>query len=132
MVNDYTKKWLQKALNDLKVMHNERNVEAENRVAEAVCFHAQQAVEKLLKAYLVQHDIEFGKTHNLKILLKLCRDHDPDFKVMSVGDLTDYAVEVRYPDDFYVPTLEEADESIGIADAAKVFILQKLGVSGIL
>ena len=30
-----------------------------------VCFHAQQAVEKLLKAVLVRHGIIFSRTHNL-------------------------------------------------------------------
>lgn len=30
-----------------------------------VCYHAQQTVEKLLKAILTEHEIEFSRTHNL-------------------------------------------------------------------
>ena len=30
-----------------------------------VCYHAQQAVEKILKAILTEHEIEFSRTHNI-------------------------------------------------------------------
>lgn len=40
--------------------------------------------------------------------------------------LTIYGVEIRYPDDFYMPTREEADSSIQIALFAKEFISAKL------
>lgn len=128
MVDEYTKKWLIKAMNDLKVMRNERNMKGDDLVTDAICFHAQQAAEKFLKAYLVAYDIEFGKTHNLKILLKQCADHDADFKKVTVGDLSDYAVEVRYPDEFYDPTIEEVDENISIAESIKEFILKKFNI----
>ncbi len=40
------KKWIKKAENDMKVAKDELNTE--NPVTDAICFHAQQAVEKLL------------------------------------------------------------------------------------
>lgn len=129
MVDDYTKKWLTKAMNDLKVMRNERNIKDDDLVTDAICFHAQQAVEKFLKAYLVAKNIEFGKTHNLKTILKQCIDNDADFKNVTVGDLSDYAVEVRYPDEFYEPTVNEADENIAIAESIKEIVLKKLSIN---
>ncbi|MGD9201390.1 MAG: HEPN domain-containing protein [Chitinispirillia bacterium] len=129
MVDEYTKKWLQKAMNDLKVVRNERAVEKENLVTDAICFHAQQAAEKLLKAYLVKNNIEFGKTHNLKKLLNQCIGHDKKFDQLSVGDLTEYAVEIRYPDEFYIPSLKEVNESIQIAENVKKFVFKKLGIT---
>jgi HEPN domain-containing protein len=36
-----------------------------------VGFHAQQAVEKCLKAVLAQHRVEVHKTHDLRALLDL-------------------------------------------------------------
>lgn len=30
-----------------------------------VCYHAQQAVEKVLKAILIEHEIDFPRTHNI-------------------------------------------------------------------
>ena len=45
-------------------------MERESRVRKSpnydgVCFHAQQCIEKYLKAKLVEADIDFPKTHNL-------------------------------------------------------------------
>ncbi len=92
----------------------------------AVCFHAQQCVEKLLKAFLVYHQKEFGRTHNIEFLIRLCSEIDKDFAHLSSGDLSFYAVEVRYPDDFYVPSIEESRECYSIAVNAKEFIFNKL------
>jgi len=129
MVDDYLKQWLQKAMNDIKVMHNERNMAEENLVPEAICFHAQQAVEKFLKAFLVNHKIEFGKTHNLEMLLNQCRNQDQDFSGLSVGKLSEYAVEIRYPDEVFIPSIAEVDQSIEIAEKIKQFIFKKLDIS---
>jgi HEPN domain-containing protein len=97
-------------------------------VTEAVCFHCQQAVEKLLKAFLVKHQIEFAKTHSIMVLINKCSEIDKSFKdELSEADLlTDYAVEVRYPDDWYEPTVEEARNAYQIALKGEKFILEKL------
>jgi len=39
-----------------------------------VCFHAQEAVEKAIKAVLAMRGAEFPFTHNLALLLQLCAD----------------------------------------------------------
>ena len=60
-------------------------------------FHAQQATEKLIKAVLVVHGIEYGRTHRLAELADLAGDHGvqlPDVVEILV-DLTPYAVEFR-------------------------------------
>ena len=41
---------------------------------EILGFHLQQAAEKLLKALLTAHEIPFGRTHNLRVLLDLLQD----------------------------------------------------------
>ena len=43
--------------------------------------------------------------------------------------LTDYAVEIRYPDDWYEPSMEETKEAYAIALKVKEFVLKKLGIS---
>ena len=80
-----------------------------------------------MKAYLASKNIDFGKTHNLEFLLELCRKQDADFENLNVGDLSFYAVEVRYPDEFYIPPVAEAKECFKIASNARDFILKKLG-----
>jgi len=65
---------------------------------ETVGFHAQQAVEKCLKAVLILHAIEFRKTHALDELIDLLKKHD--LPLPSNADeldfLTPYAVLLRY------------------------------------
>ena len=128
MIGEYVKKWMVKANNDLKVAENEIKLPLEDIVTEAVCFHSQQAVEKFLKAYLITKSVEFDKTHNLEFLLELCVKEDKKFNGIDVGNLSFYAVDVRYPDEFYIPTVDEAKECIEIARKIKKFVLRKLGV----
>ena len=40
--------------------------------------------------------------------------------------LTDYAVSVRYPDEQFEPTLEEAKEAFMIAEKVREFVLNKI------
>ena len=53
MIESYLKQWLKKALNDISVMRHELALPEEEIITESICFHAQQAAEKLLKAYLI-------------------------------------------------------------------------------
>ena len=64
----------------------------------------------LLKAFLTYHQIYFPKTHNILNLLNLCNTADSDFVVhLEDADmLTDYAVEIRYPDIFFEPDIDDA------------------------
>jgi HEPN domain-containing protein len=64
------------------------------------CFHAQQAVEKSLKAALFAHQIEFGRTHDLIKLAQLLRSRGT---IVPVSDsqlrrLNPFAVTFRYDD----------------------------------
>ncbi|HUW18582.1 MAG TPA: HEPN domain-containing protein [Sedimentisphaerales bacterium] len=126
MNDEYLQKWLLRADNDLKVAEHEMAAPKDELVTEAVCFHCQQAVEKYLKACLVRHNVDFGKTHNLEYLVELCSKEDIEFRALEVGNLTFYAVEVRYPDAFYTPSVEEARESIEIAKRVRKFVIKKI------
>lgn len=63
-----------------------------------VGFHAQQAVEKSLKAVLSAHTVEFRRTHDLVSLLDLLQDNQlrapPEADWLD--ELNPYAVEARY------------------------------------
>jgi HEPN domain-containing protein len=128
LIDEYIKKWIIKALNDIKVAEHEINFSEDEITTDAVCFHCQQAVEKLLKTYLVFKNIEFEKIHNLELLLKLCSEQDEEFNNVSIGNLPDYAVEIRYPEDFYIPSIEEAKECLKIALDIRDFVFKKLNV----
>jgi len=66
---------------------------------DAVCFHSQQAVEKLLKARLQEADIPFRKIHDLTVLLDAVLAVEPSWETLrnDLHTLTAYAVEYRYP-----------------------------------
>lgn len=121
------KLWLLKAESDLRTA--QILIKDENPPTDSICFHAQQAVEKLLKAYLTYLDIKAPKTHDIATLLELCLSADEEFKELDrekLEELTFYAVEIRYPDAFYQPSIEEAREALKQAVSLKEFVLKKL------
>jgi HEPN domain-containing protein len=74
-----------------------------------VCFHAQQAAEKLLKAFLSHHGQALQHTHDLVALLAECAAIEPSLAGQQADcqSLTYYAVGVRYPNTLFEP--DEAD-----------------------
>ena len=118
--------WIKKANEDLTVAKRELLYIDEELFPSTICFHAQQAVEKYLKAFLIFHQIEFPRTHNLEELRKICSSKiDISFSILEIGNLTDYAIVSRYPDE-PAPTLEEATEAVKVAQQVKIFILPKI------
>ena len=127
MNEDTARKWILKAESDLKIAKDELTME--NPATDAICFHAQQCAEKYLKAYLVYNNKEIRKTHDIAELIKMCSEIDSEFNKLNREDivaLTDYAVEIRYIDDFYFPSIEEAKFAIELAEEVKNFVLKKL------
>jgi len=59
-------RWLIKADHDLRTA--KLVLAAEPPMTDTVCFHAQQCVEKCLKAYLVLRDQHVERTHYLRPL----------------------------------------------------------------
>ena len=67
----------------------------------AAGFHAQQAVEKALKALLCLRDIDFPRTHDLENLLNRLAGSGlvPPVSPTQLRPLTPYAVDFRYDDE---------------------------------
>lgn len=128
MIDENIKNWLQKADNDLTTAKHELDLPTDETVKESVCFHSQQAAEKLLKAFLISKNEEFGKTHNLELLLQLCAKHDKDFLKCELGELTEYPVGIRYPGDFFEPDIQETKLAYKIANNIKTFVNHKLNI----
>ncbi len=64
-----------------------------------VCFHAQQCVEKCLKACLNEASVQFHKTHDLEQLLNQALVVEPLWAAFrpSLKRLSDAAIVPRYP-----------------------------------
>jgi len=89
------KEWINSAREDLGV------IELVSRVPyfALTCYHCQQAVEKLLKAYLLAHTGEQPqKSHDLDAFLNKCAKYSADFNKFKkiCADISTFST-VRYP-----------------------------------
>jgi HEPN domain-containing protein len=97
-------------------------------VFELVGFHAQQAVEKLVKAYLARRAVEFGDVHDIDTLQRLVARVDGRLaeKLDPAAALTRYAVGTRYPGRYARVTREQAETAVQIAESIHSEILPRL------
>ena len=97
-------------------------------VPDAACFFCQQCVEKYLKARLVEAGISFHRTHDLLVLLNLCLPVEPLWSpyAKTVDELSDYAVDFRYPGHF--STLAEARKALKNCKAVRQEVRASLGL----
>ena len=95
---------------------------------EAVGFHAQQSIEKCLKAVLSANEIAFRKTHDLVELTDLLRDHNkplpPDVELLDT--LNPYAVMLRYDLFDAEPAALERDNVLKIVVEVRSWAEQEL------
>ena len=84
---------------------------------EDLCFHAQQAAEKALKAVLIHHNISFRYTHDLDELTSGLKQAGMDIPpaVAEATVLTAFAWEARYPGTGEAVTEEEYAEAVNMA-----------------
>jgi HEPN domain-containing protein len=97
-MNLLVEEWVRKAAADLQTAKRESRVRKSPNY-DAVCFHSQQAVEKLFKAKLAALSRGIPRTHDLTQLLDGLLDAEPlwDSWRPALDELTAYAVEFRYP-----------------------------------
>ena len=96
---------------------------AKNRIPgaylEDLCFPAQQAAEKAIKAVMIAREIDFPYVHDLGSLLSLLEttgEAVPEAMRTAVS-LTTYATATRYPNTGAPVTEQEYREAIAIAEA---------------
>jgi HEPN domain-containing protein len=112
------REWVLKAEGDLKAAAHllQLGIDAPT---EAVCFHAQQCVEKYLKALLILAEADFPKTHDLDRLVQLLRrGTDIGLNPAERAELTTHAVAARYPGAGEIP-LPDARRSLRLARRAR-------------
>lgn len=109
------REWLLKADYDLKAAVHTLTL-GRDCPTDAVCFHAQQCVEKYIKALLVFRATAFPKTHNIRVLRALL---PPKLRPKLDGKLQDrltrYATVLRYPGAGPDVPLTEARQAVAVA-----------------
>jgi HEPN domain-containing protein len=99
-------------------------------VIEDLCYQAQQAAEKALKAVCRSRGLDLGFTHDIGELTQILEDSGATVTedVDSAIILTRYAVQTRYPGLY--PPLGEADwrEAVTLAQAVVQWAAMLLGM----
>jgi HEPN domain-containing protein len=109
------REWLVKAEHDLLTAAHTLKLGADCPT-DTVCFHAQQCIEKHLKALLVLRAIPFPKTHDIRMLRGLLPAKlRPNLDATVQDQLTQYATVMRYPGHGPEISLAEARKSVAIA-----------------
>lgn len=118
--------WLAKAAQDLDVAHF--LLASQPKFAEIAVFHAQQAAEKSLKAFLTAHDIRFRKIHDMNeignSILKI--DSSLHAVIERAKTLNPFAVEIRYPGEEKPVSIEEAKKHLATAKQVNQEVLKRL------
>jgi HEPN domain-containing protein len=114
--------WIYKAEGDFDNATNELK-RGRRAPVDTVCFHAQQMVEKYLKAMLVLKNCEVPRTHNVPALLVLLpKAARPPLTKAEQELMSDYAVITRYPGDYEPLTVADAREAVAIAKRVRTFL----------
>lgn len=121
-----TKRWLAYAQQDINVA--QELLAADNNYTNAVCYHAQQAAEKALKAGLIFAQIDFPFVHDLTVLKNLLPiDWQTRQDAINLNTLTSWATASRYPGITPEPT--EADARQAQQQAERVIGLIQMDIS---
>jgi len=93
-----TCEWVEKAEGDWHTAQRELRARTLAN-PDAVCFHAQQSVEKYLKGLLQEREIVFPRTHALDLLAGLLLPGEPSWEELRPGlrKLSEGALALRYP-----------------------------------
>ena len=123
---EIAKQWAAKAANDL--LNADNNLKSEIIPFDTVCFHCQQAAEKFLKAFLVGKGQLYPITHDLLLILEKILPLNGDAENLrdTLAILMPYAVEIRYPDDWYMPSEEDAREAMDAVNKVRQWLQSAL------
>lgn len=117
--------WAIKAENDLKNAAQALKL-GDDCPTDTVCFHAQQCIEKYLKALLVLEGVDFPKTHDVKVLMALLpKIARPNLDVDEQERITEYAIGPRYPG-WPEISLAEARRAVALARRVRKEVRKRL------
>ena len=124
-MNELVNEWREKAEGDFLTALREFNV-TDRPNYDAACFHAQQCVEKLMKAVLISRGVHPPYTHHLVYLDELLRSAIPGWSwpLPDLRLLDRAAVEFRYPGES--ADYEEAQLALEAASALRESLLKLL------
>ncbi|MSQ14503.1 MAG: HEPN domain-containing protein [Dehalococcoidia bacterium] len=125
-----TRNWMRLAATDLTIA--ERAMEGGRPLEGPACYHAQQAVEKAIKAVLIFLQIEFPYTHEIGPLLDLVpEDWNVREERITPEQLNEWATAGLYPTNLPDPVEENAWEALRQARAVMESVTSDLTKRGL-
>ena len=126
-IRDAILEWIDKAEDDY--VSAERLLSHVSPRTGPIAFLSQQCAEKYLKTFLVAHQVEFPKTHDIKDLLELIATVDDGLAeaLAPARKLTPYSVDVRYPGSFPDISPELARQTFELASNVRDSVREILG-----
>ena len=115
------RRWLQFAHDDADAARALANTG--NAKPRHVCWHWQQAAEKAIKAALILDGIVFPRTHDLDTLADLLPDRWERDALPELGELSQWAVESRYPGLWDEPTRDDDAFAFRFAKRCRSFFV---------
>jgi HEPN domain-containing protein len=127
-MNPLTEEWLEATEEDLSAT---RVLFAYGGPLGAICFHCQQATEKFLKAFLQEQDVAPPRIHDLPQLLTQCERHSSTLNALrqAVQQLDVYYIPLRYPPVRMIPTEQDAQEAVTLAEQVRDTVRNALGLT---
>lgn len=120
------KDWLKYAGEDLLLAEHELKLPDDEIIVRGIIFNSQQASEKCLKAFLYYKNIESGKIHDLEKLQDKCPVTDSEIKNYDFKNLNELSIDIKYPGDMVIQSVDEAKEYFGIAKRFKELVENKI------
>ena len=118
--------WLRRARSNLT--RAKADASLEGVYLEDLCFDAQQAAEKALKAVLLHLGVDFPYTHELAVLITTLRQKGIGLPqdVEQASLLTPFAVDTRYPGGAERVMREEYENAVAIAERVVLWAEERI------
>jgi HEPN domain-containing protein len=118
--------WIMKARRDL--LSAKKLARGKEPYLDTAIYHCQQVAEKVIKGWLVYHDVSFEKTHDLRLLVTMASEVEPKFTAwFDVAEqVTPYATAYRYPGEVLEPTEKEFLQALNAVGALYEFVCSLL------
>lgn len=106
--------WLERAKSSYAIS---KQASIDGVCPEDLCFQAQQGAEKALKALLAYCSETMPRTHSISVLIELAEKHvEVPAQIRVCVELSDYAVQTRYPGEYHPVEKEEYEQAVSLAN----------------
>src|SRR5215475_10373250 len=122
---DDPREWLNRAMSNLALAKSK----IPGTYLEDLCFEAQQAAEKAIKAVMIRRNIEFPYVHDLARLLSMLEEAGEGIPEMvrKAEELTRYALITRYPGIARPVSEQEYAEAVAVAEEVVRWADERIG-----